>query len=94
MNNVNPPHYTSGKVAPIDLIKAYNLNFNRGNAIKYIARADQKNKREDIVKAVWYLLDDLGMDREAIKRLTDTLADEEGTEHIRVSEEVTSGICC
>ena len=46
------------------------------------------------MKAVWYLLDDLGVNREAIKRLTDTLADEEGTEHIRVSEEVTSGICC
>ncbi|WP_207654227.1 DUF3310 domain-containing protein [Clostridium sporogenes] len=34
----------------------WNLNFNLGNAIKYIARAEHKgNKKEDLEKAVWYL---------------------------------------
>ena len=32
------------------------LNFNLGNAIKYIGRCEHKNnKQEDIKKAIWYL---------------------------------------
>lgn len=52
----HPKHYNSGKIETIDVIEDWNLNFNLGNAIKYIARAEHKgNKKEDLEKAVWYL---------------------------------------
>ena len=55
----HPSHYlkdTGHEV--IDVIEAWNLNFNLGNAVKYIARAgkkDPKKYREDLDKAVWYI---------------------------------------
>jgi hypothetical protein len=61
----HPPHYTDGKIEVIDFIEDKNLNFHRGNAVKYIARAGKKDKSreiEDLQKAAWYI------DRE-IKRL-------------------------
>jgi hypothetical protein len=40
----------------IDVIEAYNLSFSLGNALKYIIRAGKKeSKREDLIKAIWYL---------------------------------------
>lgn len=54
----SPSHYKDGKIEVIDFIEDKNLNFHRGNAIKYIARAGLKNKNkeiEDIEKAIWYL---------------------------------------
>ncbi len=72
-SNANPSHYAAHTVAPIDLIKDYRLNFNLGNVIKYVARAEEKNGREDLIKAAWYLLDELGMPREDIKAITSTL---------------------
>ena len=67
IDNVNhPSHYTDGKIEVIDFIEQKNLNFHRGNAVKYIARAGKKDPEkevEDLRKAVWYL------NRE-IKRLT------------------------
>ena len=56
-DNINPKYY-KGKVEVIDAIEAWGLNFHRGNAIKYIARAGKKNKEseiEDLEKAVWYI---------------------------------------
>lgn len=53
-----PSHYTDGKIEVIDFIEDKGLNFHRGNAVKYIARAGKKdpNKEiEDLEKAVWYL---------------------------------------
>lgn len=58
-DNVNrPSHYTDGKIEVIDFIEDKKLNFHRGNAIKYIARAGKKHKNkevEDLRKAIWYL---------------------------------------
>jgi len=52
----HPKHYTTGKHEPIDVIEEWGLNFNLGNVIKYIARADRKeNKLQDLKKAQWYL---------------------------------------
>ena len=54
----SPSHYTDGKIEVIDFIEDKGLNFHRGNAIKYIARAGKKNPQkevEDLQKAVWYL---------------------------------------
>jgi len=48
-------HYKK-EVEPIDLIEAFNLNFNLGNVIKYVSRCEHKeNKKEDLRKALWYL---------------------------------------
>jgi len=58
-DNVNhPSHYTSGKIEVIDFIDDQKLNFCRGSAIKYVARAGKKNKDkeiEDLEKAVFFL---------------------------------------
>lgn len=52
----NPPHYTTGGVETIDFIEAKKLNYNLGNVVKYITRADHKGNRiEDLRKAKWYL---------------------------------------
>lgn len=54
----HPSHYTDGKIEVIDFIEDKGLNFHRGNAVKYIARAGKKNpnkETEDLRKAVWYL---------------------------------------
>lgn len=51
-----PPHYTAGGIETIDFIEAKKLNYNLGNVIKYLTRADYKgNKLEDLRKAQWYL---------------------------------------
>jgi hypothetical protein len=55
---INPSHYKGfGNGAQvIDIVER--LNFNRGNAIKYIARAGRKEGAdtvEDLQKARWYL---------------------------------------
>lgn len=53
----HPSHYTAYKgLEIIDLTEQ--MNFNRGNAVKYIARAglkDESKEIEDLEKAQWYL---------------------------------------
>ena len=55
----HPSHYNVGKIEVIDFIEDKKLNFNLGNAVKYIARCQYKvggTKRiEDLEKAVWYI---------------------------------------
>ena len=52
----NPSHYNKGTIEVITVIEDWKLNFNLGNAIKYIGRCEHKNnKKEDIKKAIWYL---------------------------------------
>jgi len=54
----HPSHYTDGKIEVIDFIEDKNLNYHRGNAVKYISRAGKKHKDtevEDLKKAIWYL---------------------------------------
>jgi RNA polymerase-interacting CarD/CdnL/TRCF family regulator len=50
-------HYETGKDYDIiDVCKDYSLNFNRGNILKYIARAGKKdNELQDLRKALDYL---------------------------------------
>ena len=55
-NIKHPAHYAFGKYEPVKVIRDWNLNFNLGNVIKYVARADHKyNKLEDLKKARQYL---------------------------------------
>lgn len=52
----HPPHYTSGGIETIDFIEAKKLNYNLGNVVKYVTRADLKGaKKQDLEKAMWYL---------------------------------------
>lgn len=52
----HPAHYTYGSIETIDFIEDKNMNFNRGNAVKYIVRAGHKNNEiEDLEKAKWYI---------------------------------------
>lgn len=56
-DNTNPNYYRQG-IEVIDFIECYGLNFHRGNAVKYIARAGKKDpskESEDLRKAIWYL---------------------------------------
>ncbi len=50
-------HYQTGKDYDIiDVCKDYALNFNRGNILKYVARAGKKdNELQDLRKALDYL---------------------------------------
>ena len=56
----HPAHYQLGGIEVIDVITAWGFaeGFNRGNAIKYIARAGRKDKAkeiEDLEKARQYI---------------------------------------
>ena len=54
----HPSHYVDGNIEVMDFIEDKQLNFARGNVIKYVSRAGKKdpNKElEDISKAMWYL---------------------------------------
>lgn len=52
----SPKHYNVGKIEVIEAIEEWKLNFNLGNAIKYIARCEHKeNKKQDLEKAKWYI---------------------------------------
>jgi len=56
----HPSHYNTGKIEVIDAILDWKLNFCLGNAIKYIARCEHKeNKEEDLKKAIWYIQKEL-----------------------------------
>lgn len=59
-NNINPEHYKIGHIETFDYLKAklsptQLAGFCKGNVIKYLSRADHKNKLEDLKKAKWYL---------------------------------------
>lgn len=53
----NAIHYEStGDYDVIDFVQDYKLNFNRGNVVKYIARAGKKdNELQDLLKAKDYI---------------------------------------
>jgi hypothetical protein len=54
----HPSHYHADTIEAITVIEAWQLNFNRGNTLKYISRAGLKNPAteiEDLLKAQWYL---------------------------------------
>ena len=52
-DNINPNHYKNRAHECIEFTQ--HLNFNLGNAFKYIWRHKEKGGREDLEKAVWYL---------------------------------------
>ena len=51
----NPKHYNSHPSGVECITVTEHMNFNVGNAIKYLWRSDQKNGLEDLKKAAWYI---------------------------------------
>lgn len=53
----HPAHYVDGrKYEPKDVIRDWGLNFNLGNAVKYLSRAGRKGDAiEDLKKAQEYI---------------------------------------
>lgn len=56
----HPKHYTSHS-SGLECIQFTRLmNFNRGNALKYLWRKDLKGaSKQDLAKAIWYLNDEI-----------------------------------
>ncbi len=58
MKEIRPNYYKAKGVETIDVIEAFDLNFNLGNVIKYVLRAGKKQgeeKEKDLNKALFYL---------------------------------------
>ncbi len=58
MSNINPAHYIDEGISALEFLEANDnddLEFARGNVIKYTMRAERKNGAEDYCKAIWYL---------------------------------------
>jgi hypothetical protein len=59
-DKINPDHYKFGGIETIDYLRA-KMNddefrgFLRGNALKYLSRAEAKGGKEDYEKALWYV---------------------------------------
>lgn len=54
----HPNHYKAGGIEAIDVIEAFGLDFNLGNALKYLLRAGRKpgvDAAEDLRKCAWYV---------------------------------------
>ena len=55
-NVINPEHYNRLNPQPKDVIRLWGLNFNLGNAVKYVARAGHKDDIvQDLKKAQEYI---------------------------------------
>lgn len=65
-DNINPNHYKTRKYECIEFTRL--LNFNLGNAFKYIWRFEHKNGKEDLEKAAEMVSANLS---ETISRLND-----------------------
>lgn len=58
----HPSHYTTHPSGIECIAVTRHMNFNLGNAVKYIWRAglkDQATTAQDLNKAIWYLQDEL-----------------------------------
>lgn len=60
----HPSHYNKGEIEVADFIADQKLNFDRGNAIKYVCRAGSKDPEkeiQDLEKAIWYINHEIKM---------------------------------
>ena len=55
-------HYRYMVIQPSEFINKNNIPFAEGNAIKYLCRHKQKNKKEDLLKSKHYI--DMAIDRD------------------------------
>jgi len=69
-DNINHPFHYTQHPSGIECIQiTEHFNFNRGNAVKYIWRSDEKGSTlEDLRKAQWYLTREIErLEKEAVK---------------------------
>lgn len=61
IDNVNHPKHYNSHPSGIEVIEiTRHMNFDLGNAVKYILRADHKlDAIEDLEKAIWYIKDEI-----------------------------------
>jgi hypothetical protein len=55
---ITPNYYNDTKIAPIDVIEDWDLDFCLGSALKYIKRAGKKENNpsvQDLKKVIWYI---------------------------------------
>ena len=77
----NPSYYTKG-IEVADFIEVYELNFNRGNIVKYVTRAGKKEGEDAVtalLKAQWYLGREIiraGHEQQRVEQLLDKTEDE------------------
>ena len=74
----NAIHYeATGEYDLIDVIQDYNLNFSRGNVIKYIVRAGKKDDElQDLLKAKDYIEREIQYVRELRQEKVDEFKNE------------------
>lgn len=57
-NPIKPDYYNDTKIAPIDVIEDWDLDFCLGSALKYIKRCGKKENNpsvQDLKKVIWYI---------------------------------------
>lgn len=56
-NPIEPNHYTTMAISPLEYIEANQEAFTwcTANVVKYVSRSKKKNGIEDLKKALWYL---------------------------------------
>lgn len=55
---IKPDYYNDTKIAPIDVIEDWDLDFCLGSALKYIKRCGKKENNpsvQDLQKVIWYV---------------------------------------
>lgn len=80
----HPSHYTQYPVEVIELTR--HMSFDRGNAVKYIARAGFKGgpekELEDLKKARWYIDDDIKQVEKKLEEVNAQITTNNVTMHI------------
>lgn len=68
VDNINPAHYRGHPSGIECIVVVEHMNFNVGNAIKYLWRTELKGGLEDLKKAQWYIAREIARkEREATK---------------------------
>jgi hypothetical protein len=65
-------HYRRCGITAMQVIEEYKFGFVLGNVVKYILRHEHKHHKEDLVKAIWYLVYEVTTDL----ALADSVADD------------------
>lgn len=47
-NPIEPDYYNKTNMSVCDIVDTYDLNYNKGNVIKYVCRAGKKNPDKEI----------------------------------------------
>jgi hypothetical protein len=65
----HPKHYCSHPSGVETITITRHMQFNLGNVIKYVMRADHKGQDiQDLEKAMWYLKDEIEMRKDAVQQ--------------------------